>query len=268
MFIFLFFGFSTRAETIFETFDSDPVTRWWTNGEAGASSFSYNSEGYLEAHFVRDDQTARYSMAITPIELDKEFWVSFDCQLVEGETHRNLLGLFGSGRNNSTGSIGDTFTFTDSSENFRHYAVYWDSSGSSSRATAFDSFATTKPYSPNLIVRVNIHNFGDGSFQLDVYDLVADPMAENALFSTTNDSNLIFTVEEGLLFDRFGLGNRDDGSAGTTSPYQNYLFDNLYYSTNCPNCCKALPEFIPEPSSIFMLLGGGFVFLRKRKKLI
>jgi hypothetical protein len=110
-------GFKAHAQTIYETFDTDPTSRGWINDSAGLNQFKYKVDGYVDAAEVHRDSanTSRYWKSLDlVIEDTQEFWLEIDIAILNlsnSDFQSSLLGLFGNTSSNTISFVGTRFAY-------------------------------------------------------------------------------------------------------------------------------------------------------------
>jgi len=235
-----------QAETIFETFDSDPAAGSWTTVGTTGSRFTwlndlttnedgdtYRGGGYLETHMVRGVDFDRFSTALSQAyDQSQEFWWEFDTQTVNHE-YRYQIGYFG--------------VFNSTSPNnaniiANYYFRQQSNSGSSMkthRLTAFDSTGANQFFNSQYVMnprepyRVKMHytyNSG-GTIAVEFWALNKTGEGDDVLVGS--DSGVVLNAGQRLSFNQFGFGNAQ--STSSTVYTQTSWVDNIYFSTDGPN---------------------------------
>jgi len=265
----LIFTVSAQAETIFQQFSSDPTAGSWTTTGTN-STWTYNGAGYLTARFKSDTAAQRYYTTLaSSVTSGTEFWMSMDVKLNAYTTtsHTNVCGVYNSSSsNNKSNTLGDSFAYINTSTNrYTVYGNYYDSAGTRTSTTAYNTNATWVGYASDMIVRIKTHNMPTlNKAQIDIYQLGTDG-SETLIMSTSYSpsSNLNVASSPGATFNQFGLGDLTSSTSAATV-YQEFLVDNMYFSTDHADTNTDLPSFIPEPATL-ALLGLGALVLRRKK---
>ncbi|WP_146682104.1 hypothetical protein [Limihaloglobus sulfuriphilus] len=267
-----------NGETIFETFDSDPLANGWTEDEnETGSSFTYQNDlttgyvggGYLEVFMQRNPNTDRFTTSLSQTYTQgQEFWIEFDSSTqAHYQYQRGLFGVFNSASDNSTNVIADNFwrqKTSSSSSNFAHRVQSYDSSGSSTIYTSDYVFVKNEP------IRAKLHYYVDGSSngiaEFQLWRLNEAGAADDVLLADATGANSAVILDAGntLSFDVFGFGN-NDGTLNTTYTQRSWV-DNLYFSTDGANTEYVDPAFaVPEPVSVLLFGLGSLTVLRLKK---
>lgn len=246
-----------NAETLLETFDTDPTTHGWTNTQCGSTYFTYKPAGYLEAILHRDPtNVARYTTPLSQTydayNNPTEFWFGFDGVVLHshnGIYSESYFGVFNStSPDNHHNAIVDQFP----------YRKYMSLLGNRHDIYAFADdgtvkFESGKPSPPWIEAgepfRVEGHYWVEDGIrkgQISVYHIKVDGSGETGgLIQTATKSYL---VQGPLSFNLFGLANRTSGSFGN---YHNDMHvDNFYFSTEEPmeDYLTGIGQPRPQPS--------------------
>ena len=226
----------SKAETIFETFDTDPTLSDWTSSVTGSSAFTYNTLGYLDVDYVRDTiNVDRYTTALsTTYDKTQEYWWEMDIRMDSSsyfDVKMGSAGLFNSSNNNAMNIMVAEYGFTNAINNKRvDWHIYLSSGGTRYKAgpqTADDAYLRFKTHywcAPGALAYV----------QMDVYDILT-----GELVGSTGVQSIV-TVAESVFYNSFGLanlyGSLHDGVLKAK-------IDNLYFSTESANTNPVLPSF-------------------------
>jgi hypothetical protein len=252
-----------NAETIFDSFDSDPAARGWSRVSSGTSSFEwlddlvidpegneYVSGGYLRANLYREPTTERLSFALSQsYSLQQEFWMEFDMSTrVHYQYERGLVGLF--------------FSETDNVTNVLAAKVFRQQTQSSSsfKAARFNSYDSTGAnvyvetgyvFDKLVPVRIKLHYYVDendnGIGEVEIWHL--NDAGESDDVKLVSVSDILFVNGSGKTasYNCFGIGNV---TGNTSSYWQRIWFDNMYLSTEQSGDAyfAAIGEQRPEPA--------------------
>jgi len=254
----LMLAVAVQAETIFETFDSDPTAGSWTTVGTAGSRFTwlddlttngdgdiYNGGGYLETLVTRGGADFdRFSTALSQAyNQSQEFWWEFDTQTVNHQYRyqRALFGVFDSASPNNANIITNNY--------FRQQS----SSGSSMkthRLSAFDSkganlfFNSKYVMNPREPYRVKMHYTymgGSGTIAVEFWALNKTGQWDDVLVGS--DSGIVLNSGQTLTFNQFGFGNFQSTA---NAQIQTSWVDNAYFSTDGPNTNYEEAAFVIE----------------------
>ena len=257
--------------TIFETFDTDPLSDGWTKSEDG-SSFTYENGlaghvggGYLNVFMQPNPNTDRYTVALgQAFDGSQEIWMEFDLATVHHyQYQRGWMGVFNSSSDNKTNVLGANYWRQQTSSYLSNFTT---------RISSYDSAGTSTAYTPAYVfvagepVRAKMHysvdGDGNGVMELEIWRLNEAGAADDELL--TAESATLLTPGQSLSYDVFGLANNYGSSA--TSYTQRSWVDNLYFSTEGANPVYVDPAFaVPEPVTLALLGLGGLAAIRRRK---
>lgn len=223
-----------HGETIFETFDTDPVFGNWTSSTPGDSTFTYSAM-YLEVDYVRDPvKVDRYTTTLsTTNDRTQEYWWEVDIQMDSSSyfgVKMGSTGLFNSANDNGHNVMRGEYGYGSTKR------IDWQvlKSDGSYRYKAGPGTAD------DAILRLKCHYWVDGSnmgrVRMDVYDIPTD-----TLVGTTGDQSVV-TATESVFYNLFGLANIY-GSYQGASRSLTAKIDNLYFSTDGANASPVLPSF-------------------------
>ncbi len=252
----LLLAVAVQAETIFETFDSDPTAGSWTTVGTAGSRFTwlddlttngdgdiYNGGGYLETYMVRSADFDRFSTALSQAyDQSQEFWWEFDTQTVNHESRyqRGYFGVFNSASQNNANVIATTYFRQQSSSS---------SSLKTHRLTAFDSTGANQFFHAEYVIkrlepyRVKMHYTYDGVGTIAIEFWALNKTGEWDDVLVGSDSGVVLNVGQRLSFNQFGLGNTQSTSSAVT---QTSWVDNIYFSTDGPNTNYEEAAFLIE----------------------
>ena len=230
-------GVDAHAETIFETFDTDPTDGGnWTCNTQGGSDFSYNEIGYLDVTIERHTEYVdRYITTLSQTyDKTQEFWWEVDMQVLTSSPSamkEGLVGVFNSANDNMHNSIGFGFCWRENN-NRNDVQAYMDSGKVKYCAG---------PYTEDeAYLRFKGHYWPDsdgyGHARMDVYDIPS-----GTLVGTVESCTLVSSTDS-LSFNLFGLGNLHYAYTGGIIA----KIDNLYFSTEQANPSSVKPSFYSE----------------------
>jgi hypothetical protein len=276
---------TARAETIFETFGSDPLTNGWSKTEAGGTAFNYVSGGYMNVTMDYKDTTyqSRFTKSTASYTKTQEFWMEMDIKHGTNSswTQNGYYAVMKSGdTSNEKNLIGDRLFFAysasanpvGSDRGNRHDVYAYASDATSGVMNKTNPIPYPHLDSGNECYRSKLHYFYDsvagvGKAEMSIYAINLDGSTGAFQYSSSVLDNgvtigTVVAAGKTLDFDVFGLANRTDNPL--YRPAQNMLIDNLYFSTECANLAPVAPAFIPEPATL-ALLGLGALVLRRKK---
>jgi hypothetical protein len=261
--VLLVFSSAGWAETIFDSFDSEPTSRGWTKSETGGSSFTwlddliadtngnkYVAGGYIKANMKRAPESDRLSVALSQsYDQGQEFWVEFDMRTtLHYQYERAMVGLFNSTNGNLTNAL--------AAKVFRQ-----QTSGSSSpknaRFNSYESAGANVYVDPGFVydklvpVRIKLHysvdGNGNGIGEVEIWHLNQVGASDDDKLVSASD--ILFANGSGktAVYDVLGIGNLP----GSVSSYwQGIWTDNMYVSTeqDCDTYFTSLGSLRPEPA--------------------
>ncbi len=242
--VLLVFSSIGRAETIFDSFDSDPTSRGWTKSETGGSSFTwlddlvvdatgneYVAGGYVMAKMERAPETDRLSVALSQsYDQSQEFWIEFDMRtVVHYQYERAMVGLLNSTSDNYTNALcAKVFRqLTSSSLSLKNARFNsYDSAGSNIFVDPGYVFSKLVP------VRIKLHYYvdvnGNGIGEVKIWDLNEVGTSDDVQLASASDIMFVNGDGKTAVYDVFGIGS----IPGAVSSYwQRMWFDNMYLST-------------------------------------
>ena len=240
----LVFSAAGWAETIFDSFDSDPTSNGWTKSETGGSSFTwlddlvvdatgneYVAGGYIKANMYRAPETDRLSVALSQsYDQSHEFWMEFDMSTrVHYQYERAMVGLLNSGNGNYTNALcAKVFRqLTSSSLSLKNARFNsYDSAGSNIFIDPGYVFSKLVPIRIKLHYYVDIN--GNGIGEVKILDLNEVGISDDVQLASASDVLFVNGSGKTASYDSFGIGN----VVGAVSSYwQSIWFDNMYVST-------------------------------------
>jgi len=268
------------AETIWETFDTNPSARGWsveTAGDIIYSTIAYNPGGYIDAKLARETPAfIRYHKHLAAdYNQTQEFWFEYDFQLLgtgsSSGDRRGQMGVFNGndGNNCNTNAVVDSFAYWSYNDNLgnrgnRHDLYGWSPTGAARPSPTslgncnYDATGTllangpTGPLQNRLpfdgIYRVKGHYWyagGEGHGSLKIYDVNVDGKAReqdepNTQTNPALDPNVVLNGET-LSFNIFGISSRTDAAASAL--FSLVRLDNFYFSTEGANTEYKRAEF-------------------------
>jgi hypothetical protein len=156
MLVLLMTAATAPAETIWETFDTNPSARGWSVETVGdtVSTITYNSGGYIDAKLARDIPAyVRYHKHLsTAYDQTQEFWFEYDFQLLGTGTitgdRRGQFGVFNSENSCNANAVVDSFA----------YWSYLDNLGN--RGNRHDMYG----WSPTSVARPSPTSLGNANY--------------------------------------------------------------------------------------------------------
>jgi len=265
--VIVMFVAKIKAETIFETFNTDPTGSTWTCRIDGNSTFTYtysaSTGGYLNVGFIRDlTKVDRYTTALdATYDRTKEYWWEMDMQMDSTSyfgTKMGSTGVFKSDANNARSNMVGEYGYKTGIYSHRiDWLVYLDS--------GVVRYAVASDCANDVTLRLKTHYWwsvedSNGYVKMDVYDIPTD-----TLLGTTGRFCAVKATES-VSYDTFGLANKF-GTPYSAIPLRAKI-DNLYFSTEGSNANPVTP-FIPEPATMCLLaLGGIHICTRRTQRRI
>jgi hypothetical protein len=251
---------AASGQTIFETFDSDPIPRGWSITGLNPGNYAeYNPLGYMLIKMSRDSSNVfRFSHPIDGLDKTAEFWMEFDILHYEAGVYQNgNFGVFNSSApSNETNAVFDRHNYGEytSYRANRHDLYAYDSNG----GQVYD-------LSPNIHLdqtvapdceygdaqRVKMHYRYDASAStgmatLEVYKINDDGTEGRLLYSNGDSPAEVIGAGKSLTVDLFGFANRSNATP-SSGFYNLNIVDNLYFSTSGSNDTPIAPDFFKEP---------------------
>ena len=246
------------AETIFETFDTDPLTRGWIMENPAGSVFTYNPRGYIEATIARNPTLKdRYMKALSQIyympksdmnSTVSDIWLELDVLYIEGD--ERTQGQIGVMKSDSVQGIGGNGIVIDIIKDlvapgtgpYRIDEHMYFTGGTGYRyCTGTPGGSFTKV--PN---RVKTHIYYDPNdhwvkvMELKVYEIAPDGSLTLVSELTGTWNGISAGGGESCQVDAFGIFNL---SGAVTPTPQSFYIDNIYFSTDGPNASSPRASF-------------------------
>ncbi len=244
--ILLAFLSASWAETIFESFDSNPYSGQWSK-VGSECTYDYHTDGYLTANTWKTVTDQRFSMPLSSTYNEAtEFWLEFDWKPESVyEWPRAYLGVFSSSSDNKHNVLGAYYQRRNKTTGEQRQ-----------RLIGLSSDGTSIVYKPGYVLvpgnydftgRTKLHYYrnavGEGIIEIEIYNVTSDTLL-------ISNSAKVLDAGKAVSFDKFGFANSLTTTTSNPQYDDIFLFDNLYFSTEfaSDDYFAGLGQSIPSPS--------------------